>query len=97
MKHLTFEWDDDKSRSNLRKHGISFDEARTVFFDENGLLTGDPDHSEVVDRFILPGMSVSLKILVVCLCYRTDEVIRIFSARSATQKETDTCTSRMKP
>ena len=97
MKHLSFEWDDDKSRSNLRKHGISFDEARTVFFDENGLLIGDPDHSEMDDRFILIGMSASLKILIVCHCYRTDEVIRIFSARSATKKETDIYTARMKP
>ncbi|WP_422448917.1 MULTISPECIES: BrnT family toxin [unclassified Endozoicomonas] len=97
MKHLTFEWDDDKSRSNLRKHGISFDEARTVFFDENGLLIGDPDHSGMDDRFILLGMTASLKILVVCHCYRMDEVIRIFSARSATKKETDIYTARMKP
>ncbi|MGI2026033.1 BrnT family toxin [Endozoicomonas acroporae] len=96
MKHLTFEWDDDKSR-NLRKHGISFDEARIVFFDENGLLIGDPGHSEMDDRFILPGMSANLKILIVCHCYRTNEVIRIFSARSATKKETGIYTARMKP
>ena len=83
----------DKSRSNLRKHGISFDEARTVFFDENGLLIGDPDHSEMDDRFILIGMSASLKILIVCHCYRTDEVIGFFP-RGVQPKKKPTSTQR---
>ena len=89
MSELTFEWDPEKSRTNLRKHGISFEEAKSVFLDENGLLIGDPDHSDDEDRFILLGMSVSLNMLVVCHCYRSeDEAVRIISARRANKRET---------
>jgi uncharacterized protein len=88
MNRLIFEWDDHKNASNKRKHGISFEEAQTVFFDEKAIEFDDPDHLAQEERFILLGLSQSLKILVVCHCYRSDESkIRIISARKATKKE----------
>ena len=85
---MSFEWDENKNRSNIRKHGISFKEAETVFYDENALLIDDPDHSDEEDRFILLGISTSLRLLIVCHCYRqSDMVIRIISARKATKPE----------
>ena len=88
MKELRFAWDDDKAEENQRKHGVSFAEAGTVFYDENARLQYDPDHSEDEDRFLLLGVSYSLHILVVSHCYREkDTVIRIISARKATRKE----------
>lgn len=88
MKKLIFEWDDHKNASNKRKHDISFEEAQTVFFDEKAIEFDDPDHSIQEERFILLGLSQSLKVLVVCHCYRSDEFkIRIISARKATIKE----------
>lgn len=88
MERLIFEWDDQKNAANKRKHGISFEEAQTVFFDEKAIEFDDPDHSIQEERFILLGISQSLKVLVVCLCYRSDEFkIRIISARKATKKE----------
>ena len=88
MKKLIFEWDDAKNNTNQTKHGISFEEAQTVFFDENALEFDDPDHSIDEERFLLLGFSQSLKVLVVCHCYRSDEsIIRIISARKATKKE----------
>jgi uncharacterized DUF497 family protein len=84
LKRLRFEWDERKAAVNRRKHGVSFDEARTVFFDENALLRADEEHSEEEDRFVLLGLSVQLRTLVVCHCYREqDELIRIISARKA--------------
>lgn len=88
MDHLRFEWDTVKNRTNTSKHGISFEEAKTVFYDENALLIDDPDHSDNEDRFILLGFSVSLKLLIVCHCYRHENnIIRIISARKATNTE----------
>ncbi len=87
MVDLRFEWDSQKAVANLRKHAISFEEAVSVFSDEHALLLTDPDHSEAEDRFILLGLSADLRALVVCHCYRQEEVIRIFSARRATKKE----------
>jgi len=90
MEKLIFEWDDKKNTSNKRKHGVSFEEAQTVFFDENAIEFDDPDHSIQEERFILLGLSQSLKVLVVCHCYRSqDSKIRIISARKATNKEQD--------
>jgi uncharacterized DUF497 family protein len=84
VKQLRFEWDERKSTVNRRKHGVSFEEARTVFFDENALLRPDEDHSEDEDRFVLLGLSARSRTLVVCHCYRQgDEVIRLISARRA--------------
>jgi len=88
MSDITFEWDERKNRENRRKHKISFEEAQTVFLDENAIRYFDPDHSEDEDRFIMLGMSFSLRVLVVCHCYREDDsVIRIISARKADKRE----------
>ena len=95
MAELRFEWDSRKNIANRRKHGISFEEAATVFSDEQALLIDDPDHSADEDRFILLGMSAALRALVVCHCYReSQETIRIISARKATRKERSTYTER---
>ena len=84
MSDLEFDWDERKNAQNRRKHGVSFEEAKTVFLDENALLIADPDHSADEERFILLGLSSSLRALVVCHCYRRDrETIRIISARRA--------------
>ena len=88
MTTLHFEWDEQKAKANIKKHGISFDEAKTVFSDEHARLISDPDHSENEEQFVLLGYSSGLKLLVVCHCYRVDDsVIRIISARKATRHE----------
>jgi uncharacterized protein len=88
MTNLKIEWDPLKASSNLKKHGVSFEEAATAFSDDIGRLIPDPDHSDEEDRFILLGMSWSLKVLVVCHCYReSSSIIRIISARKATKTE----------
>ena len=77
-----------KRAANLRKHGVGFDEAKSVFVDENAKLIDDPDHSEVEDRFVILGLSSALRLLLVCHCYRSDgNVIRVISARKASAKE----------
>lgn len=88
MSDLRFEWDEKKSAANARKHGVSFDEASTAFYDDHGLVIGDPDHSENEDRFVLIRFSSGLRLLVVCHCYRADgDVIRLVSARKARRGE----------
>ena len=88
MKKILFEWDDAKALSNIEKHGISFEEASTVFDDEQAILFDDPDHSDTEDRFLLMGFSSEARILIVCHCYREkDSVIRLISARKATKAE----------
>jgi len=89
MKELSFVWDPRKNLINQEKHeGIDFDEAKTVFYDENARLIFDPLHSSQEDRFIILGLSSKLRLLVVCHCYReTEFIIRIISARKATKKE----------
>ena len=85
---LKFTWDEQKEAANRQKHGVSFDEARTVFFDEHARLIADPDSSDDEDRFILLGYSEQPRLLVVCHCYReNDSIIRIISARNATRPE----------
>ena len=85
---VRFAWDEAKAELNLKKHRVSFEEAATVFADENARLKHDPDHSEKEDRFILIGFSSKLKLLVVCHAYRdNDNLIRIISARKATRNE----------
>jgi len=85
---LRFERDDRKNAQNRRKHGISFEEAQTVFFDEQALLIADPDHSKQEEQFILLGLSSVLRTLVVCHCYRQEgDVIRLISARRADRQE----------
>ncbi len=88
MSDITFEWDRFKNLGNRKKHGVSFEEAVTVFVDEQALLIRDPDHSETEDRFLLLGLSSNLRVLLVCHCYRqNDKVIRIISARKAGPSE----------
>jgi uncharacterized protein len=70
MSDLHFEWDETKARGNVKKHGISFEEAKSVFLDDQAVMIPDPDHSIEEERFILLGYSSSLKLLVVCHCYR---------------------------
>jgi uncharacterized DUF497 family protein len=90
MKDLVFEWDEGKSRANRTKHGVSFEEAQSAFMDEYARVLPDEEHSEDEERFLLLGMSISLRIIVVCHCYRRkDEVIRIISARKADRDEQD--------
>ena len=84
---IKFEWNEGKASSNLQKHGVSFEEARTVFYDERARLIADPDHSGNEERFVLLGLSSPLRLLVVCHCYRDKGVIRIISARKATKSE----------
>jgi hypothetical protein len=85
---IKFEWDPRKDSANLRKHGVSFEEAQSVFYDENAVQFYDEHHSEQEDRFIMLGLSIRSRILVVCHCEReTGNVIRIISARKATKNE----------
>ena len=85
---MKFIWDESKNRDNIQDRKISFEEAQTVFYDPNGKLIADPDHSDEEDRFIFMGLSRALRLLVVCHCYReNDEIIRIISARKATKTE----------
>ena len=87
---LSFEWDENKNRINKAKHKVSFEEAETVFYDENAVLIPDPDHSEYEERFILLGFSAQARLLLVCHCYRQSEsIIRIISARKADAMEAE--------
>ena len=84
----TFEWNAAKAAANLRKHGVSFDEAETIFYDEHALLLSDPDHSADQDRFILIGLSGRLRVLtVVHASHEAPLVVRLISARKATRSE----------
>jgi uncharacterized DUF497 family protein len=86
--NIEFAWDRRKAQSNLVKHGISFEEAQTVFLDESARLIDDPDHSEEEERFVLLGYSVQARCLIVSHCYREpDSTIRLISARRATAQE----------
>lgn len=88
MEKIAFSWDDRKATGNLKKHGISFEEASTVFFDDNAKEFFDPDHSADEDRFLMVGFSYRLRLLVVSYCFRKKRnQIRIISARKATTKE----------
>ena len=85
---IEFQWDEAKAAANLKKHHVSFDEAKSVFFDEFGVQFFDDEHSSDEERFLMLGMSSSAKLLIVCHCEREDgEIIRIISARKATQRE----------
>lgn len=88
MDELRFAWDAKKAEANERKHGVSFEEARSVFYDEYAIEFYDDEHSDWEDRFLLLGLSFHLRVLLVCHCYReADGVIRIVSARKATTNE----------
>ena len=90
MDMIQFEWDNNKNIINKKKHKISFEEASTVFYDEEALMIPDPDHSVGEERFLILGQSEWDNLLVVCHCYRTSEtVIRLISARKANKRETN--------
>ena len=88
---IHFEWNNEKDKTNIRIHGISFEEASTVFYDANAIVFDDPDHSAEEDRFLILGISRKMHLCIVSHCYRDeDEIIRIISARKATKNETKT-------
>ena len=87
MNELQFEWNRLKAAANKRRHGVSFEEAQTVFYDEDAIEFDDPDHSRDEDRFIILGISLKLRVLVISHCVRKEDVIRIISARKATRHE----------
>lgn len=88
MEEIRFEWDENKNEINKKKHKISFEEAKTVFYDSEALVISDPEHLQEKERFIILGLSQKANLLVVCHCYRaSDTVIRIISARKATKTE----------
>ncbi|MCR5590261.1 MAG: BrnT family toxin [Lachnospiraceae bacterium] len=88
MDDISFDWDEEKNKKNIKKHKVSFEEAVTVFYDENAIVFDDPDHSKDENRFLIIGESVTDKLLIVSHCYRdNDNVIRIISARLAVKKE----------
>ena len=80
-------WDEEKNRSNQKKHGVSFEEAETVFYDDDSVLFDDPDHSVGEERFLIIGVTDMEKLCIVSHCYRDEDVIRIISARKATKHE----------
>ncbi|MDJ0662332.1 MAG: BrnT family toxin [Crocosphaera sp.] len=88
MSPLFFEWDDKKNQINKNKHGVSFEEAKSVFYDDHALQFWDEDNSLAQERFLLLGRSSKMRILLIVHCFREQEsIIRIISARKATQKE----------
>ena len=88
MNRLKFEWDNMQDKANQKKHGVSFEEAKSVFYDENAIEFYDFDHSHKEERFLMLGLSFKLKILLVCHCLKEEnKIIRIISARKATQNE----------
>ena len=88
MAELRFSWDPQKTQSNERKHGVSFEKAQTAFFDEHGLMLEDPDPDDPEERFVLIGLSSAMRLLLVCHCLRAGgELIRIISARRASKPE----------
>ena len=88
MRDICFEWNEAKSKANIRKCVVSFEEAKSVFFDEYARFIADPDHSETEDRFVLLGLSARLRLLLVCHCFEVDDnLIRVISCRKANRKE----------
>ncbi len=85
---MKFDWDPEKNEINVKKHGVNFEEAETVFEDERAVTLFDEEHSTSEDRFKIIGMSRKLRELMVCYCYRNgDEITRIISARRASKNE----------
>ena len=95
VSSLRFEWDPRKAQQNARKHGVTFEDAQSAFFDEDGLVMADPDHSQAEERFVLLGATARAKLVVVCHCHRgPDDVIRLISARRANRREHATYRTR---
>ncbi|MDR0937422.1 MAG: BrnT family toxin [Oscillospiraceae bacterium] len=85
---MKFEWDEAKNKTNIIKHGIPFETAQYVFYDENAIVVYDEEHSDDEERFAIIGADNIYRILMVCHCYReNDSIIRIISARKATNNE----------
>ena len=85
---MTFEWDENKNQINIKKHGIDFEEAKTVFYDDNAVVFDDPEHSIEEERFLILGLSENEKLCIVSHCYHAnDDIIRLISARKATKNE----------
>jgi uncharacterized DUF497 family protein len=90
LRDFDFSWDKDKNISNIKKHGVSFKEAASVFYDENAVLVFDDKHSADEERFFIIGLSDIPRLLLVCHCYiEEDAVIRIISARKANRNESE--------
>ena len=88
MNEIAFEWDEVKNRTNIRKHGVSFEEAATVFYDNDAIVFDDPDHSVLENRFLILGITFQKRLCIVSHCYREpDDKIRIISARMAEKDE----------
>ena len=88
MNSISFGWDEEKNKKNIKKHKISFEEASTVFYDEYAIVFDDPDHSVDENRFLIIGTSKTDKLCIISHCYRDEEgIIRIISARLAVKKE----------
>jgi len=97
MDEIKFSWDARKAKQNIKRHKVSFEEASTVFFDENAIEFFDPYHSKGEDRFLMLGLSWRLRLLVISYCLRKKgSEIRIISARKATKKETQVYTGRQR-
>ena len=96
MSEIRFEWDPRKAASNERKHGVSFEEAEAVFYDEQALFLEDPQPADEEERFVLLGLSAALRLLVVVHAVREKDVIRIISARKATRPERQQYQSRLR-
>lgn len=91
MESIRFEWDENKNQTNKAKHGIDFEEAKTVFYDDDAIVFDDPEHSMEEERFLILGISKHENLCIVSHCYRgEDNIIRIISARKATRNETKT-------
>lgn len=91
MESIRFEWDENKNQINMAKHGIDFDEAKTVFYDDDAIMFDDPEHSAEEERFLILGITEHENLCIVSHCYRDgDNIIRIISARKATKNETKT-------
>lgn len=95
---MVFEWDENKSQANLRKHGVSFEEAKTIFFSEHAIVFDDFDSKEKEERFLIVGFSFIGRLLICCFCERgrSKEVIRIISARKLSKNEIKSFSERWK-
>jgi uncharacterized protein len=96
VAELRFTWDQRKAEANVSKHGVTFEEAQWVFYDEHALVTEDPDHSKEEDRFLILGLSSALRILLVVYREPSDDEVRIISARKATKAEQRQYLERLK-
>lgn len=94
---ILFEWDETKNEKNQKKHGVAFEDAKTVFYDDHAILFDDPEHSVDEERFLIIGLAENNGICIISHCYRESaDIIRIISARRATKKEKATYQENLK-